>query len=413
MSDELTADVCVVGGGPAGLTLALLLVRSGVRVVLLERSPLLTREYWGEILQPGGLAVLDAMGVLDAARERGGHELSRFQFIDHGRKLLDIDYRSLAPPHNYLLSMPQRHLLAALLDAARNHDEFTYRDGCRAAELIQEDGVVRGVIGRGATGSTVVRARYVVGADGRYSLIRRLAGITAGRADVFDFDVLWVKLPATAQAPPYAQIFRDGGSPLLAYPSWPDRLQLGWTVPHGGYAQLVARGLDHVKAQLARSAPPYAALIDASVTSLADLSLLDVFAARAPRWSAPGLVLLGDSAHTHSPIGAQGINLAIQDAAVLHPLLLDALATPGRSAAVEEFERRRGPDIARIMRVQAMQARGMRANGPLARFIRPRAARLLPHTPMFARITREIVHGNPGIRVATDRFRPAGHHDLT
>ncbi|MFI6317047.1 FAD-dependent monooxygenase [Nonomuraea sp. NPDC050556] len=405
MNDELSADVCVVGGGPAGLTLALLLVRSGARVVLLEKSPLHTREYWGEILQPGGLAILGRLGVLDAARERGGHELARFQFVDKGATMLDIDYRSLPRPYNYLLSMPQRHLLAALLDAAREHDRFTYRDGCRATELIQEDGRVRGVVGRGAGGTTVVRARYVVGADGRFSPIRRMAGIPSGRRDVFDFDVLWVKLPAHERTLPYAQIFREGGTPLLAYPSWPGHLQLGWTVPHGGYARIVAEGLDRVKARLAEAAPPYASLIEATVTSTADLSLLDVFAARAPRWAAPGLVLTGDSAHTHSPIGAQGINLAIQDAAVLHPLLLEALRASEGTGTIEEFERLRGPDIERVMRIQTMQARGMRAGGGAAgRFFRMTAARVLTRTPLFAKLTREIVYGNPRIRVATDLF---------
>ncbi|KAA9166514.1 FAD-dependent oxidoreductase [Amycolatopsis acidicola] len=402
---ELDADVCVVGGGPAGLTLALLLARSGVNVVVLERSAELNRAYWGEILQPGGLAILDSLGVLGPARERGGHELSRFQFLEHGKALLDIDYRALPRPHNYLLSMPQRHLLAALLDAARPYGNFRYHDRNRVTELIRENGRVQGVVARGPSGNTVVRARWVVGADGRFSLLRRLAGIPHGRQDVFDFDVVWVKLPAAAETLPYARILRSGGSPLLTYPSWPDSLQLGWTVPHGGYARMMAEGLDQVKAELARSAPPYASLIDAAITSVADLSLLDVFAARAPRWSVPGLVLIGDSAHTHSPIGAQGINLAIQDAAVLHPLLLKELRAPG-AGAVEEFERRRGPDIARVLRVQAMQARGMNSGGRVARFVRPKATRILTRTPLFGRITREIVHGNPGIRVAAELFRP-------
>src|SRR5262249_17925273 len=107
---DTTADVCVVGAGPAGLTLSLLLVRSGLSTVLVERSGSLARAYRGEIPQPGGQRLLAQLGVLDGARERGSHELTGFQLLDGGRVLLDVDYRRLAPPYDRLLSIPQQHV---------------------------------------------------------------------------------------------------------------------------------------------------------------------------------------------------------------------------------------------------------------------------------------------------------------
>lgn len=89
---DITTDICVVGAGPAGLTLALLMLRSGARVTVLDRTRSFEREYRGEILQPGAMTLLDRLGVLDGARARGGYELGRFQLVENERLLMDIDY---------------------------------------------------------------------------------------------------------------------------------------------------------------------------------------------------------------------------------------------------------------------------------------------------------------------------------
>ncbi|NUR93172.1 MAG: NAD(P)-binding protein [Nonomuraea sp.] len=390
---DLVTDVCVVGGGPAGLTLALLLVRSGVRVTVVERARSLERDYRGEILLPGGMAVLDRLGVLEPARERGSYEHGRFQVIERGRAVMDVDYRRLGGPYRCLLSVPQRHVLAELLARCERHDGFHYLAGRRATGLVREAGAVRGVVCAGAT----VRARCVVAADGRYSRIRRVAGIANRRQESFAQDVVWFRLPGAERAEPHVRIFRAGGNPVLMHRSHPDAIQVGWTLPHRGYLAVAEHGVDHVKDRIAAAIPPYADLVAHSVVRLADLTLLDVFAARAETWSADGLVLIGDAAHTLGPLGAQGLNLALQDAAVLHPILLHALRSGDVSAAsLSRFERARGPDIDRAVRMQLLQSRLLLSNrrvGPL-----PRLASRLP------RVTRMIAYGNPAVRVAAEHF---------
>ena len=201
-------------------------------------------------------------------------------------------------------------------------------------------------------------------------------------------------------------MFRSAGtSPVLAYGSWPDRIQVGWTLPHGGYKDVVAQGLDHVKAQLAKAVPAYADLIGEQITSLRDLSLLDVFSGRAERWAADGLVLIGDAAHTHSPIGAQGINLSVQDAVVLHPLLVESVGRGDASAAfLARFEERRAPDIATMMRLQGIQSKAMLSTGTFATRVRPKLAAVVKHTPVYRKVLRTIAFGNPSIEVAEGLF---------
>jgi monooxygenase len=402
---NIDTDVCVVGGGPAGLTLALLLARSGVRVAVVERTASLERPYRGEILQPGGQALLAELGVLAGARDRGCHEHSHFRFVDRGRVLLDIDYRSLPAPFNCLLSVPQRHLLAEL-QAACDRYGVTVLAGHKVSDLVRDDARIAGVLATGPDGVRRIRARYVVGADGRYSKTRRLAGIENDRLDVFDHDVLWFRIPdREGPAVPEVRIHRGGGNPVLVYRSFPDQLQIGWTLPHHGYRALAARGIDHVRAELTRAIPQYGDLIDKHVTALSDLTLLDVFAATARSWTADGLVLIGDAAHTHSPIGAQGINLAVQDAVALHPVLLDALRSgDADAAALDRFAAARRPDIHRVMRTQVIQSRAMLTANRVLDAVRPRVARLLSHTPVYRKVLRHIAYGNPAIQPRTDLF---------
>ncbi|MFI6864518.1 FAD-dependent oxidoreductase [Streptomyces sp. NPDC050421] len=408
--DEVTTDVCVVGAGPAGLVLALLLVKSGLRVAVVEKNGSGQREFRGEILQPGAMRLLDRLGVLAGARARGCHEHARFRLVEQERVLLDIDYRALPTPYDHLLSIPQAHVLDELLLHCGAFEGFTYLDRRRVSGLVREDGRIAGVRADGAGGPVVVRAKAVVAADGRFSKVRRLAGIDAGRTEAFDLDVLWFKLRAHGKTEPErslrdVRVFRSQGSPVLVYDSYPDLIQVGWTLPHKGYQQIAAKGIDHVKAELARAVPPYADLIAEQISSPRDLSLLDVFSGRAERWTADGLVLIGDAAHTHSPIGAQGINLAVQDAALLHPVLTDAVRRGDTSNAVlSAFERRRAPDIARVNRVQTMQSRAMLSHGAFASRVRPKLAAALRHTPVYGRILNQIAYGNRSIRVAEELF---------
>lgn len=400
-----TADICVVGGGPAGLSLALLLLKSGVSVALLEKSSSTDRSYRGEILQPGGMAVLDELGVLDAARGRGCHPHDRFQVVSRDKVLLDADYRRLPAPYNCLLGLPQRHLLGALLDACLAHDGFRYLPGTRAAELLTDEGAVRGVRGSGPQGAQEIRAHCVVGADGRYSKVRRLAGIRAVREEAFDQDVLWFKLPAPPEQPSAVQVYRSGGNPMLVYHSDPGLIQLGWTLPHGGYGALAAQGVGHVREQIARAVPRYADAVHDTITRLSDLSLLDVFSGQAETWAVDGLVLIGDSAHTHGPIGAQGINLAVQDAALLHPVLLDSLhARDATAARLSRFERERRPAVTAVLALQALQGRAMLSSNRVADTVRPLLAKAVSRTPLYRTLLQRIAFGRQPVRVRTELF---------
>lgn len=402
----LAVDFCVVGGGPAGLTMALLLLRSGQSVALIERASSFDREYRGEILQPGGMAILDELGVLESARERGCYEHSRFQLVEKERILLDIDYRRMDTPFNCLLSIPQRHVLEELLVRCERYENFMPLIGSRASELIRDGDRISGVVCEGEQGRMAVRAHCVIAADGRFSKVRQLAGIGRNRLESFDHDVLWFKLKGTPVSDPRVQVYREeGGSPILSYLSYPDSLQLGWTLPHKSYPDLAGQGVGHLKEQLSRAVPRYADLIDEQITSLKDFSLLDVYSGSAQRWVQNGLILLGDAAHTHGPIGAQGINLAIQDAVLAHPVLLASRRAGAADVAfLDQFARSRQRDINSVMRLQKIQGRAMLSHGKMATTIRPRMAKALALTPLYGLVLNRLAFGRRKVRLSSDLF---------
>ncbi|MFG2986908.1 FAD-dependent monooxygenase [Streptomyces sp. NPDC048258] len=409
-ADVRETDVCVVGAGPAGLALTLMLLRSGVRTTLVERATSFRRDFHGEILQPGGQRVLDDLGVLAPARRRGSRALDGFQVVQGERLLLDIDYRRLAAPYDHLLALPQPFLLGELQGACRLLPGFTYLEGHRLASLVEKrpGAPVTGVVTRGPDHTpTEVRARVVVGADGRYSKTRALAGIAAGRSEAFAQDAVWFSLHAPGRQTGRVRVHRAGGGLVLVHESHPDRLRVGWTLPHGGWRDVVARGMADVRRELTRAIPQFADLVHEQLSSPAQLTLLDVFASHAGDWVRDGLVLLGDAAHTHGPIGGQGVSLALQDAAALHPVLVDALhAGQVSRERLVPYQRRRSPVAQAVHRMQRVQAGAMfgRGDGPLADFARTRAAAALSRTPVGARIARRVAHGTDPLGVRTDLF---------
>lgn len=351
-------SVLIVGAGPAGAATACLLARRGIPVTLVERGRDFERVFRGEALMPTGLDALRQMGLGAALDALPWRRLDAWRVFLDGREILHV----AEPAGSELRVVPQPLLLRLLVDAASASPSFRFVPGASARDVVRDAaGRTCGVRVSTPEGESTLEADLVVACDGRASTLRRRAGLALDRLPE-SYDVLWFKLPAPGGRPAERtaiQIFASGAEVALAYVSWDGRLQLAWMIDKGGWRAL--REGDWMAALLRLLPAPLAAHVRACTASLEGPTLLDVVVGRSPRWSAPGLLLLGDAAHPMSPVRAQGINMALRDAIVAANQLVPACSGDGDlDAAAAAVQREREAEIAGVQRLQWREVRGQR-----------------------------------------------------
>src|SRR5215211_2782480 len=133
----------VVGGGPAGAVLALLLARGGVRVTLLEAHQDFDRGFRGDTLHPSVLELMDELGLAERLHQLPHSKIHTGSIItDEGPTVL-ADFRRLGTRFPYVMMLPQKDFLAFVVEEAKHHPTFELKMGARVEGLIEEGGVVR------------------------------------------------------------------------------------------------------------------------------------------------------------------------------------------------------------------------------------------------------------------------------
>jgi 2-polyprenyl-6-methoxyphenol hydroxylase-like FAD-dependent oxidoreductase len=414
----------VVGGGPAGMVAGLLLARAGVEVTVLEKHPDFMRDFRGDTVHPSTLTLLDELGLGDKFDAIPYSKVTAVGLpTADGGMITFGDLTRLKVAHPYVAMVPQWDFLDLLAEAAAEEKTFTLRMDTEMTGLIRDGDRVAGISYTTAQGTHgELRANLVIAADGRWSLVRRQAGLQPIEYDC-PFDAWWFRLSRHDQ---------EGQNTLSP---WMGNRRFAVPFPRTGYFQIAylapkgadlrKDGIEAFRANVAAVWPKVADRVH-ELQTMDDVKFLDVRMNLLRKWHVDGLVCIGDAAHAMSPVGGVGINLAVQDAVAAATLLAQPLRRGHPTPA--DLAKIRSRRLLPTMLVQGLQRilhqtmvrpvmEGTR-NGPPEAMIKlftrfPQLsyipARLLglglrpEHAPAFARRPMQRIQSS---KPATDAARP-------
>ena len=397
---------CIVGGGPAGMMLGVLLARAGVEVVVLEKHGDFLRDFRGDTVHPSTMTVMHELGWLEEFLELPHHRIARFAGYFGDKRVQIADLTHLPVPAPFIAMMPQWDFLDFLAKHGKRYPGFTLLMRAEAQELIEERGKVVGVRATIDGRAGEIRADLVVGADGRHSTVREAVGFEVETLGA-PMDVLWFRLSRKPDDEGEVMGRFDAGS-ILVMLDRGDYWQCAYVIPKGSAEKVRAAGIEKVRATIGRLVPAFVDRLG-ELATMDDLKLLTVGVDRLVKWWKPGVLCIGDAAHTMSPIGGVGINLAIQDAVaaanILAPPLREGRLADADLAAVEA--RRRFPvratQAAQVFLQNRIIAPSLAAAG--GKIEVPFVVRLMQWFPILRRLPARLV--GVGVRPEHVRTRRA------
>jgi 3-(3-hydroxy-phenyl)propionate hydroxylase len=323
--------VVIAGGGPTGLMLAGELALAGVDVAIVERRT-------GQGLvgsRAGGLhsrtiEVLDQRGIADRFLSQGQvHQVVRFH-------MMSLDISDFPTRHNYLLGLWQHHIERILAGWVHELKVPIYR-GREVTGFAQDDTGVD----IDASDSSSLRAEYLVGCDGGRSVIRKTAGIEfAG----WDPTMSWLIAEVlTTEEPAWG--FRQDAIGIHAIGKLEDGRAMRAVLTETQLQTADEPTLDDVsKALIAVYGTDFGIHSPISISRFTDV------ARQAVAYSDRRVLLAGDAAHVHPPIGGQGLNIGVQDSMNLGWKLAQVVKRKSPESLLDTYHAERHPVAARVLR---------------------------------------------------------------
>lgn len=360
-------DVLIVGAGPTGLALAVALASAGVDYVLIDRLEAGQNTSRAAVVHAHTLEALAPLGVSEKLAERG-MKVKRFSLRDGEETLVRLGFDKLPTPFAFLLMIPQDTTEACLTERLVELGGSIHR-GVTAEQFEIFADHVRAWIDTGQVKRSI-DARYVVGADGMHSIVRKAAQIGfEGEAFEHSFVLADVEMGWAGGREEVMLCFTPAG-PLVIAP-----------LPSPGRYRIVAAmenapekpGLADIAGILSRHGPQGAA---GSLKEVVWSSRFRIHHRLAQNYRKGRMIVMGDAAHVHSPAGGQGMNTGLVDAVVLGRLLAQALKEK-RPGALDAYERKRRPAAQKVLALSGQLTRMAMTRGAAARWMRNRRLKMI------------------------------------
>jgi 2-polyprenyl-6-methoxyphenol hydroxylase-like FAD-dependent oxidoreductase len=317
---------CVIGCGPAGAMLGLMLAREGVDVLVLEKHADFLRDFRGDTIHPSTMEIMDELGLAEGLLDLEHTKAPKLKARLPGGIVTVADLGRLKTRYPYITFMPQWDFLDYVTREAKRYPSFRLEMNAEAKELVLEDGIVRGVRYETPEGPREARALLTVAADGRSSPFREQAGLKLVRTSP-PIDVLWFRL-SRRDGDPADTFGYAGGGRFMAVINRGEYWQIAYAIRKGEYESVREAGLEAFRRSVGEAIPEFADRTG-ELQDWEAVKLLSVQADRLRRWYRRGLLCIGDAAHAMSPVGGVGINLAIADAVAAANALAGPLGAGG------------------------------------------------------------------------------------
>lgn len=347
MNIEKKYDVAIIGAGIAGLTLAVLLAKAGVKLALVEpqKIPPISA------IKPTGRTValmntsLNIIKAVDAwpAVEDFAAPLKAMEVIDDsvaGRDTIHNEFpASDIGLEQFGYNIPNGLLRSAIFEQAKKQKNITLHDGAFLSSINHQNQHIEAELDNG----TVIKTQVLIGADGRNSKTRELVGIEAKTTTYNQAAITCLINHSRSHENVSAEFHRPAG-PLALVPLPGNQSSIVWVETPQRAEELTKLKKSEFEHAL------QAAMNDrlGGITLEAGPESWPLSAIKAQSLTAPRIALIAEAAHVMSPITAQGLNLSLRDVAALAETVIDAMRAgidPGHASTLKAYEKRRRLDI--------------------------------------------------------------------
>lgn len=345
---QTDCDVLVVGAGPTGLMAAMLLARRGVRVRIVDARTEGSRESRAFAIQARTMELFQQIGLVDAFLDRGIINPG-IDFFVGGRRVGGFDYdRAASPdtPYPFIFLLPQAQTEAILIEDLVRHG-VTVERGVTVTGLDQDVDDVTALANDGSGGTMRIRARYVVGADGAHSAVRKALGLAfegAKYAPTFllaDCRITW---PADSDLDhDRFRVFLHGDSVALFLPMDGIRCSRVMATDHSGRVEAGGEAATHLDLPELERAFSEASGLAVRLSDPVWTTRYRVHHRGVDHYDRGRAFLAGDAAHIHSPAGGQGMNTGLQDAANLAWKLAAVIRDGAPADLLDTYDAERRP----------------------------------------------------------------------